>query len=143
MEPTMRRATAADFPQILGLLTASHLPHAGLQGPENFVVLRRGDEVLGCAAIERYASVGLLRSVAVLAAERDKGLGRKMVDEILEQACRDGFSELVLLTTTAAKFFAGLGFERIERHQAPLAVQSSVEFQGACPDSATVMLRKL
>jgi amino-acid N-acetyltransferase len=42
-----------------------------------------------------------------------------------------------LLTTTAEQFFPKFGFERISRADVPASVQASVEFQSACPASAT------
>ena len=44
-----------------------------------------------------------------------------------------------LLTTTAAPFFARLGFATMERASAPQALQASREFAAACPAGATCM----
>jgi len=142
-ETSIRRAAPADYPRIVEILTASGLPLAGLHGPDDFLVLCAKDEVIGCAAIERYGRVGLLRSVAVTATERNRGLGRFLIEELLTRARQEQLAELVLLTTTAEKFFFRIGFRTIQRGQVPLAAQSSVEFQSACPASATIMLLKL
>jgi amino-acid N-acetyltransferase len=79
----------------------------------------------------------------VTATERNRGLGRFLIEELLTRARQEQLAELVLLTTTAEKFFFRIGFRTIQRGQVPLAAQSSVEFQSACPASATVMLLKL
>ena len=50
---------------------------------------------------------------------------------------------LYLLTTTAERYFPKFGFERIERAEVPLSVQTSIEFTSACPSSATVMRKQL
>jgi len=136
---TIRKAAAADYAQITQLLRKAHLPLAGLDGHENFLVLCRDGSMVGCAAIERYGKYGLLRSVALTPSERRQGLGRRLVQEILRQARREGFVEIVLFTTTAAPFFEGLGFHAIRRDEVPLPVQASVEFQSACPDTAAVL----
>lgn len=41
------------------------------------------------------------------------------------------------------RYFPSFGFERITRDEVPADVQTTGEFQGACPDSATVMRRPL
>jgi amino-acid N-acetyltransferase len=147
-EITIRKAEAGDYPRITRLLAEADLPLAGLNGHENFLVLCREGAVLqrpvrpaliGCAAIERYGKYGLLRSVALAPRERRQGLGRRLVEEILQLARRDGLAELLLFTTTAAPFFERLGFRAIRREEVPLPVQASLEFQSACPDTATVL----
>jgi amino-acid N-acetyltransferase len=125
------------------LLSDAALPLDGLPenstGHQNFLVLCRDGRVLGCAAVERYGQYGLLRSVALEPHERRHGLGRRLVQEALQQARRDGLAEVVLLTTTAAPFFARLGFQPIRRDDVPAPLRASVEFQTACPEAATVM----
>src|SRR5437879_464206 len=136
---TIRRAEAAEYEHITRLLNDTALPLDGLNGHQNFLVLCRDGRVLGCAAVERYGQYGLLRSVALELHERRHGLGRRLVQEALRQARRDGIAEVVLLTTTAAPFFARLGFQAIRRDAAPAPLRASVEFQSACPETATVM----
>ena len=90
-------------------------------------------------SLEYYGCYGLLRSVAVAEAERGKGIGIQLVESMLQQAKQTGIKRLVLLTQTAKDFFPRFGFRQISRADAPQSVTSSVEFQGACPVSATVM----
>ncbi|MGH7620943.1 MAG: arsenic resistance N-acetyltransferase ArsN2, partial [Gemmatimonadaceae bacterium] len=52
-----------------------------------------------------------------------------------------GIDELYLLTTTAERFFAELGFRTIDRADVPASVRGSVEFTSACPDTAVAMNR--
>ena len=135
----IRKAGAADYPRIQQLLADAGLPLAGLNGHDNFRVLCRDGQIVGCAAIERYDNFGLLRSVALESNERRRGLGRQLVQEILQQARADGIAELILLTTTAAPFFERLGFRVISREDVPAPVRASVEFQSACPASAAAL----
>lgn len=136
---TIRSAETADFARITQLLRDGGLPLDGIKDHENFLVLCRHSRVIGCAAIERYAPYGLLRSVALEPQERRHGLGGRLVQEAMQQARRDGLAELILLTTTATPFFERLGFRVISRAEVPVPVRASVEFQSACPASATVM----
>jgi amino-acid N-acetyltransferase len=136
---TIRRAEAADYPRITRILTAADLPLDGLDGHEKFLVLCRDGQMLGCAAFERYGLYALLRSVALEPPERRGGLGRRLVQEALQQARRDGVAEVILLTTTAAPFFERLGFRKISREEVPAPVRASAEFRGACPDTAAIL----
>jgi len=136
---TVRRAQPADYPRITALLTEARLPLDGLTGPRDFLVLCRDGRVLGCAAIERYGKHGLLRSVALDRHERGHGLGSRLGQAALRRARRGGLAEVVLLTTTAAPFFRRLGFHAITREYVPLSLRASVEFQTACPASASVL----
>ena len=139
-EPRVRKATANDYPRIIELLTESDLPLAGLTGADDFVVLSRKDKIIGCAAVERYDDYGLLRSVAIAEPERGRGLGVKLVEEVLERAQQDGISEIILFTKSASTFFEETGFRMIEREQVPLSVQTSLEFQTVCSKSQAMSI---
>ncbi|MBW7886459.1 MAG: GNAT family N-acetyltransferase [Caldilineaceae bacterium] len=134
-----RPAQLDDWPQIAALLTRYELPLDGaIDHLPWFLVAETSDGTLaGVAGLERYGNVGLLRSVAV--AEQRHGLGRALVERIIATAVDSGLTAIVLLTTTAASYFTHFGFSSIQRDEAPAAVRASAEFQGACPDSATVM----
>jgi N-acetylglutamate synthase-like GNAT family acetyltransferase len=140
----LRRASAADWDAIASLLTGSALPLDGAREHlSGFVVAEREGAVVGCAAIERYEDAGLLRSVAVKAEERGHGTGAALVERCLADASAAGLSALVLLTTTAERYFPRFGFQAIARDAVPASVRRSVEFQSACPASAMVMQRTL
>lgn len=140
----LRRATPADWPQISRLLAAAKLPLAGAQEHlSGFLLAVRNGTILGAGALEYYGEAALLRSVAVVAPGRGRGIGTELVRRLLDQARARGVRQVVLLTTTAADYFPRFGFRPVSRDAVPAAVQASAEFQGACPDSATVMLLDL
>ena len=116
---TIRRAEAADYSRITQLLTEAALPLDGLNGHDNFLVLCREVQIIGCAALEPYGRYALLRSVALEPPARRQGLGRRLVREALQQARRDSVAEVILLTTTAAPFFERLGFLPVRREEVP------------------------
>ncbi len=135
-----RAAAAADWPAIAALLTAARLPLAGAADQMgSFLLACKDGALVGVAALERYEGTALLRSVAVAESERGQGLGQKLTRILLDQARNEGRQSVVLLTETAAGFFPRFGFRPVARAAVPAAVQASVEFQGACPASATVM----
>lgn len=138
--PVIDVAAPDDWNAVAELLAASSLPLDGAREHlHGFVVARRGDAIVGCATVERYADAGLLRSVAVASAERGKRTGAALVDRCIADARKAGISQLVLLTTTAQHYFPRFGFEAIDRTAVPDALHESAELRGACPASATVM----
>jgi amino-acid N-acetyltransferase len=137
---TFRKATNNDWPQIAALLGAAELPLAGAEAHRaEFLLAFQGTALVGTVMLERYEETALLRSVAVDQHERGNGLGQALVRQALDQAQRAGLKQVVLLTTTAEGFFPRFGFRTILRADVPLAAQASIEFQEACPSSATVM----
>jgi N-acetylglutamate synthase-like GNAT family acetyltransferase len=144
MAPNIRPASREDWPAIESLLTGAALPIDGARDHlGGFVLAERDGAVVGCAALERYGDAALLRSVAVDATERGHGLGVALVERCLVDARAAALSSVVLLTTTAERFFPRFGFETVDRSAVPDAVRESAEFRGACPASATVMLLAL
>jgi amino-acid N-acetyltransferase len=137
-------AVEADRPAIEGLLTGSGLPLDGLEiALPTAVVARADDSVVGCAAVEPYGPVGLLRSVCVAPDLRGTGLGHELVKAAEELAASRGVAELYLLTETAESWFPRLGYLPTTRDAVPAALTASPEFAGACPDSAAVLHKRL
>lgn len=139
---TVERARATDHRDIRALLAESRLPLAGLgEVSSSFLVARADDQLVGCAVVESYGRLGLLRSVAVATGERAGGVGTALVTGALADASGSGLSELFLLTETAAPFFARLGFQPVTRPLVPDEIRASVEFASVCPSSAEAMAR--
>jgi amino-acid N-acetyltransferase len=139
-ERRVREATPGDWPAIEGLLVDRELPVAGAREHlEEFLVSEEGATVTGCAAVERYGDLGLLRSVAVAEGVAGRGLGTELVKSSVQRAHRLGLRALYLLTTTAAGFFPRFGFETVPRESLPPALSASEELRGACPASAVAM----
>ena len=144
--PRPRLASDADQAGIRALLEASGLPTADLatSRPE-FVVACQDGRVIGTGALQRCGTSGtaLLRSVAVAADTRGRGLGRSIVRELERIARSAGISQLILLTEDARAFFAALGYRVIERQAAPQEVQQSAEFRSLCPASCVCLAKGL
>ncbi len=141
----MRIEQARDrhFDEIAALLLRHGLPTAGLrdQFPAAYVVAVDGETVTGCAGLEVYGTVGLLRSVAVDPARLSTGIGRALVADRLAAAARQRLGAVYVLTTTAADFFAHVGFVGTDRGSVPPSLASSPEFASACPASAVCLKR--
>jgi amino-acid N-acetyltransferase len=137
-------ASARDLIAIRALLERSGLPTGDLDSAHSeFAVIRENGRVVAAGALQRFASSALLRSVVVAPDRRGSGLGQAMVSELERIACAARISHLVLLTQTAAEFFARQGYRVIERGTAPEDMQGSEEFRSLCPSSATCMAKSL
>ncbi len=138
------RAASGDWASVRGLLTEAGLPLDGAE--EAFatgVVASDGDRLIGCAAIEPYDRVALLRSVAVVSDQRGTGVGTSLVRAVEDLARDRGATSLILLTETAELWFSRLGYEVIDRSTVPADVARSVEFETACSTTAVAMQRTL
>jgi amino-acid N-acetyltransferase len=123
---------------------AAGLPLDGLEiALPNAVVARGRDGVVGCAAVEAYGSVGLLRSMCVVSQLRGSGIGRRLVAATEALAASRGIVELWLLTETAEGWFPRLGYVTATRADVPAALMSSPEFTSACPESAAILRKSL
>ena len=125
---------------MLNLLALAKLPTAGLAAHLGTTLAARDDDrLVGCAALELYDGAALLRSVAVDATCRGQGLGQALTRAALALARSRGVKTVYLLTETAGGFFPKFGFTKTTREDVEPAVKQSVEFTGACPESAVVM----
>jgi amino-acid N-acetyltransferase len=139
----VRTVTPGDLGTVRRLLEDAQLPTAGLEdqfGPGFAVAMDEG-ELIGAAGIERYGRFGLLRSVAVAAKSRNRGAAELLVRDRVAWAGTEGLEAVYLLTTTAASYFARLGFEEVERDTLPLEIRESPEFDSVCPATAIAMRR--
>ena len=139
----MQAATATDLPAVLELLAANKLPLAGVKDHlEHFWLEFANENLIGCAGLEVHDRAGLLRSIAVDTNHRSQGLGKKLVQAVLEHANANHLSSISLLTETAQDYFPQFGFQISTRDALPKSLHASAEFRGACPDAAIAMTLK-
>lgn len=140
---TLRPAVAADAVAVIALLEAAGLP-VDLEPtwfPSCVVVAEENGVILGAAGFELADDAGLLRSVAVAPARQRTGLGERLVQDRLAAMAARGCREAYLLTTSAAPYFARLGFEAADRDSAPASLRRLGQFASLCPATATCMKR--
>ena len=136
----IREAERTELTAMLALLTTCELPVDGVEeNVEGFLVARENETLIGTIGLECYGHAGLLRSLAVAASGRDRGLGGRLVKERLDRAKESGVTTIYLLTETAEAFFPRFGFERMPREELDPALKASKELQGACPETAVAM----
>jgi amino-acid N-acetyltransferase len=139
-EITLNGATANDVDAIKALLAASKLPIDGIDDHwKTFVVARDGEQVVGCGGAEAYPFAALIRSVAVAPEHRSRGIGRRIVRQLVDRLASRGIREFYLLTTDAAPYFQKRGFKVIDRDEVHPQLVGSSQFAGECGESATCM----
>ena len=139
----IRPATTADFPAIHALLTAVRLPVAGVDAVSGeYVVADLAGKVAGVLGIEKSGGAALLRSFAVKADFRKRGIGEALVRHVLGQSKFEGISPLYILTNTAEAFATRFGFVKISREEIPAALLTASTLATACPTSSTCMKRE-
>ena len=133
--------TEPQFERFALVLREAGLPTDDLDGASRFFMLSSDADAFG--GLEGSGPDQLIRSVVVPPSSRGLGLGRRMVDALVGEARADGAQRLWLLTTSADRFFADLGWTITERAAAPEAVRATRQFAGLCPASAVLMCRRL
>lgn len=85
----------------------------------DFVVAEDESGIVGCGALHLYGPhLAEIRSIAVSPGKKGSGIGRLLVEALLEETRRHGVTCVCLFTRTPA-FFAHLGFEVARREELP------------------------
>lgn len=124
----VRKAGMRDIPELLRLINdyaaqGIMLPRTEFEMSENirdFTVAYDEAVLAGCGALHFYTPTSAeVRSLAVLPARKQAGVGRALV-EALEAEARQNDLENIFAFTYVPGFFARLGFAEVERGELPL-----------------------
>ena len=143
-----------DIPPILDLINGYAakgimLPRTEFELSEairDFTVVTLGDELLGCGALHFYSpTLGEIRSLAVHQRAKTQGVGRKLVEALVEEA-QEYELEAVFAFTYVVEFFQKVGFHEVERGALPLKAWKDCvrcpKFQ-ACDEIAVLRFLRL
>jgi amino-acid N-acetyltransferase len=135
----IRAAETRDVPALLALINGYADRNMLLRRTEeslrarlqDFVVaLSAHGEVLGCGALtELGPGLGEVRSLAVREDQAGHGLGRRLVERLMQDAAARGFGQ-VLALTRRVPFFESLGFSVTRRE---LFLEKLAADCAACP----------
>jgi len=140
----IRPTTEMDYSQVCSLLQSENLPDSDLQSNlPHFFVKTINEEIVGSIGMEQYGHSGLLRSMIVSPAFRNKGIASELVNQLTQYARDHGVRKLFLITNTAENYFQRLGFVKITRDKVETEVLQSKEFNGLCPASSSIMMKHL
>ena len=149
-----RKAAMHDIPRVLDLINGYAaqgimLPRTEFELSEairDFTVVTLGGELLGCGALHFYTpTLGEIRSLAVHQRAKTHGVGRKLVEALVEEA--QGYElEAVFAFTYVVEFFRKVGFHEVERGALPLKAWKDCvrcpKFQ-ACDEIAVLRFLRL
>jgi len=138
-------ATEDNGREIRQLLTDSNLQHEDITTAQlkHFLLGVDGPKLIAVIGLEIKNHSALLRSLAVYADYRNRGIATKLVGKIEDYAKSMEVDTLYLLTLTAEAFFEKCGYRQIARDSAPAKIQETTEFRNLCPASAVCMVRHL
>ncbi len=124
----IRKAAMRDIAPLLDLINGYAakgimLPRTEFELSENmrdFSVAYSDGKLLGCGALHFYSPVmGEIRSLAVAEAAKVQGVGRLIVESLVQEA-RDYCLNAVFAFTYVPQFFSKVGFSEVERGELPL-----------------------
>jgi amino-acid N-acetyltransferase len=150
----VRKAVMHDIPPILDLINGYAakgimLPRTEFEVSEairDFSVVTLGEGLLGCGALHFYSpTLGEIRSLAVHERAKTHGVGRKLVEALVEEA-QEYELEAVFAFTYVVEFFRKVGFHEVERGALPLKAWKDCvrcpKFQ-ACDEIAVLRFLRL
>lgn len=129
-EVTIRRARTADVPGIRRLIDMYSMDGRLLnkatvtlyEDVQEFWVATQGETVVGCGALHvMWEDLAEIRTLAVDPGHRGKGIGARIVSELLATARQLGVRRVFVLTFEK-EFFSRFGFVEIDGAPVPPAV---------------------
>lgn len=134
-----------ELPELLALLEDCALPVADLEARHlpTFLICRDDHRLIATAALEPCGEALLLRSLAVAADYRRRGLAARLLAALEQRVQANDHRQIFLLTTTAQAFFAARGFRLVPRAMVPAAIAATAQFRCLCPASAVCMVKGL
>ena len=138
--PQLRGATGPDLPAIAQLLhDGGQQAGAARERVARTVVAQADRSVIGTAAWDAAGDAAMLRSVAVAADARGKGIGLLVTAAALRTIAHEGVREVYAVTTDAEGFFSTCGFRAVSREELPPGVANHRQITRECPATAAVM----
>ncbi len=124
----LRKARLSDVPAMLELINGyaragAMLPRAEFEMCENirdFSIACRGEQLAGCGALHFYTpQMAEVRSLAVSESVKAAGVGRRIVDYLVQEGREFGL-DVVFAFTYVVQFFEKCGFQVVDRGTLPL-----------------------
>lgn len=138
-ELKIRAALETDLDDVIALLIDADLNIGGVhENVGSFVVAVDSDQIVGCIGAEPFQFMALMRSLVVHPDYRGRGLGRRLVRQLLDRFSSRGLREFYVVTEDAEGYFRKRGFKPCDRDEVHPQVLGSTEFADAS-DSAVLM----
>jgi N-acetylglutamate synthase-like GNAT family acetyltransferase len=132
---SIQKARKADWPQIIALAAKHNLDYEDM-GADDFWVAIEAGRVVGICGLKKHLDCRELCSLGVEETFQKRGLGRRLVETLLQQASGD-----IYLATVIPEFFRKLGFE--EAGPVPASMIKKADWCAGCNrERCTVMIKK-
>jgi N-acetylglutamate synthase-like GNAT family acetyltransferase len=130
----IKKADAADFPQIIHLAKKYDLDYAGMEADDYWVAAEK-ERIWGICGLKKHPDCLELCSLGVDEEHRGRGLARRLVLALIHGAGRD-----LYLATIIPEFFEPFGFVRAA--SVPASMVKKSDWCAGCPrERCVVMLR--
>ncbi len=135
----IRAAKEGDLDDVISLLIDADLNVEGVhENIGSFVIAFDGDQLVACCGAEAYQFVAVVRSLVVHPEYRRKGVGRRLVRQMLDRLSSRGLREFYVVPGAAEDFFRKRGFKPCDRDEIHPQVLASNELTTA-PEYARVL----
>lgn len=136
--------TNKDLEDFKSILIEAKLPIQDIELGKQYLLAAFGNGIMiGTGALETVGDYGLLRSLSVRDILRNRMIGSKIVNKLIEKAKSQKLKSLFLLTETAHGYFVRKGFADVDRASLPEEIGNTYQFKIACPSSAKAMMLML
>lgn len=140
----IRAALEPDLDDVLSLLIDEDLNIDGVhENIGNFVVATENKVLVGCGGAEAFQFVALIRSIVVHPDQRSRGIGRRIVREMLDRLSSRGLREFYVVTEDAEPWFRKRGFKPCDRDEVHPQILESTEVSNASDDAVIMRLQML
>jgi amino-acid N-acetyltransferase len=142
---TLSGVRPGEAAEVTALIHSAGLPVEDLTPAKlrHFILMRRGEAIVGAVGLELAGPDALLRSLVVAEAYRHRRVAKRLVAAVERYARSLGATRLFLLTQTAEGFFQAQGYTPASRADAPPGLQETAEFRNICPASAACLSKTL
>jgi enamine deaminase RidA (YjgF/YER057c/UK114 family)/N-acetylglutamate synthase-like GNAT family acetyltransferase len=124
---------------LAGMLRAVDLPLPGDHEQVTMLKAYLGGELVGCVGYAVYAESAVLHSLVVVREAKGEGVGRALVQGVVERVRQFGVRRVYLGTTDTTRYFGYLGFLPVERATIARDVLASPELSQYAPGEASFM----
>jgi len=144
METAVIKSGFGEMEAVRRLLSQARLPTDDIAGTGVMLWgLFDAGRLVAVVGLECAGHCGLLRSLVVAPGWRGAGLARRLCDFACARAREAGIITLYLLTEDAADYFRTVGFETVDRAEAPAEIAATRQFSSLCPGDAAFMRKQL
>ena len=121
----LERAKDEDRKMVQALLADNEMDY--VDPIEDFVLAKQDGEIVGCARMEDYPEMAMLRPLVVAKAFRNRGIGRLILEQILPESK----PVVIVARGDSVKFYNALGFTVANWREIPGHQADECAF---CPD---------